>query len=77
MLYIVLMIGLTLLALRLLRRRNKAVRRREKRRQARMQRTIKTRGIALGTVKVCDCGEPAGRCREMTRRAEHPKGMLE
>lgn len=79
-------IVLVLIILRkLLRRRPKAVTKREirqedrqRRRNAHMQRRFKTRGIVVGNVKMCSCGcgNTKGYCQEMTARAEHPEGML-
>lgn len=81
--YVILM-SAAIAAYRLLtrKRRREKKRRRKSRRRARvhhgMNRTIMTRGIGLGQVRMCSCGcgRTAGHCREMTARAEHPKGML-
>lgn len=83
LLYASLVIGAYILYRILFRKQRRSrKRRKENRRRARVHhgvnRTIKSRGITLGSVKMCSCGcgQTTGRCREMTARAEHPEGML-
>jgi hypothetical protein len=65
------------------KRRNARQVHRAARRRARvhhgMSRTVRTRGVTLGSAKVCadpKCGLPASRCRHLLRQAEHAEGML-
>jgi hypothetical protein len=74
--------SLALLALRFLMRKRRHARKLRKaaRRRARQHhgysRTVRGRG-RTGPEAVCsDCGEPKGKCRRLTRRAEHPEGFL-
>jgi len=81
---VIIMIAVLLIVVRILTRRRRNARkiRKAARKRARvhhgMRRTIKSRGVALGAVRMCSCGcgRTAGHCREMTARAEHPEGFL-
>jgi hypothetical protein len=80
---VIIMSLVLLIAARILLRKRRNARkirttaRRRARQHHRLRRTVKTRGVNLGSARTCPaCGDHAGRCRHLTRRAEHAEGFL-